>query len=126
MKLQARCENCKAYLSFHANVADRFELARKRGEKIDLSCLHCGTKKAFKMNEIKAVENKFLSIAGLLIFLGGTVGLFAYLWPYFFKTSYIYAIAGLIGVLTIPFLIYQAINHGQENKVQYFNSKRYG
>ncbi|WP_340152827.1 hypothetical protein [uncultured Marivirga sp.] len=126
MKLQARCDNCKAYLLFHANVSDRFELARKRSDNIELKCSNCGTNKTYKVNEIRAVENKILSLLDVLIFLAGTIGLFAYLWPFFFKILYIYTIAGLVGALTIPFLIYQAINHGRENKVQYFNSKRYG
>jgi hypothetical protein len=126
MNLQARCKNCRSFIAFQATVKDRFELARKRGEKIDLKCRSCGTKDTYDVNDIKAVESKFIAIVALLLFLCGTTALFIYLWPYFFATSYIYAISGMIGILTIPFLVFQAINHGQLNRVQYFNTKRHG
>jgi len=126
MRLYAKCENCKSEINLRATASDRFKLATKRGEKIDLTCNSCETVGTYHVNDIIAERSKTVIIVALLIFLGGTTGIFIYLWPYFFRTSYIYAISGLTGVLTIPFLVYQAINSGQENRVKYFNTKRYG
>ena len=126
MKIYAQCKNCRSEINFRANASDRFVLARKFGERIDLNCNSCGTKKQYHLNELKAEESRFISIIAMLIFLGGTTAIFVYLWPYFFRTSYVYAVSGLLGVLTMPFLVYQAINHGQSNKVKYFNTKQYG
>ena len=126
MRLYTKCKNCKSEINFKTTASDRFVLARKRGERIDLNCTSCGTGKQYHVNDIKAEESNIMSLFALFIFLGGTIGLFIYLWPYFFRTSYIYAVSGLIGVLTIPFLIYQAISSTQAHRVNYFNSKQFG
>ncbi|SEJ82405.1 hypothetical protein SAMN05192553_12015 [Cyclobacterium xiamenense] len=67
-----------------------------------------------------------VGIISVLIFLGGTTALLFYLWPYIFQISSVYAISGAVGILMIPFMVYQTINSGQANKVKYFNAKRYG
>ncbi|WP_339924088.1 hypothetical protein [uncultured Cyclobacterium sp.] len=126
MKIYTKCAKCRSEIVLKTNASDRFVLAKKIGETIDLSCKSCGTNKKYHVKEMKAEESKIVGFISLLIFLGGTSGIFFYLWPYFFRTSYIYAISALIGVLTVPFLIYQAINFGQSNKVKYFNAKQYG
>lgn len=125
MNLYTHCKNCKFEIDFSISARDRFVLARKLGEQIDLNCNSCGTWKQYHVNEIKAEENKIISLMALLILFGGTIGIFIYLWRYIFNSSGVLAVAGLLGVLTIPFLVYQAINSSQSNKVDYFNSKKY-
>lgn len=126
MRLCTKCTNCKFEIKFRAIASDRFKLAKKLGKHINLNCKSCGAPNTFHVNDIKAEESAIVSIVALIIFLGGTTSLFIYIWPYFFKSSYLYIVSGLIGILTVPFLVYQALNSGNANRVQYFNKKKYG
>ena len=126
MRLYTNCINCKSEINFRTTASDRFVLVKRRGEQIKLNCESCGTTKEYHVNNLKAEESKIVGIISFLIFLGGTTALLFYLWPYIFQISSVYAISGAVGILTIPFFVYQAINSGQANKVKYFNTKRYG
>ncbi|GAA5039323.1 hypothetical protein GCM10011506_38390 [Marivirga lumbricoides] len=126
MNLQAKCKNCNSFIYFRAPVSDRFELARKRGDKLNLKCNTCNADKVYNLNDVKAIESKLMAILALLLFIFGTIGLFIFIWPYFFQTGNIYVITGLISLLTIPFLIYQSITSGDAERIRYFNAKYYG
>ena len=109
MILSTKCKSCRTPIKFKARVSDRFDLAKKRGDKIELRCTSCGASKAYHVNDIKAQENKVFGILGLIIFLGGTTIIVMYFWPYVFQTSYIYAISAIIGIASVPFVIQQLI-----------------
>lgn len=126
MRLYTNCINCKTEINFRITASDRFVLAKKQGERIKLNCKSCGTTKEYHVNDLKAEESRVVGIISVLIFLGGTTVLLIYLWPYIFQISSVYAISGAVGILTIPFIVYQTINLGQVNRVKYFNAKRYG
>ncbi|MGL1889711.1 MAG: hypothetical protein OCD76_24570 [Reichenbachiella sp.] len=78
------------------------------------------------MNDINAEENQRTRLLSLAIFIGGTICLFIYILPYISEMANIYAISGFVGILTIPFLVYQGINSTHSGNVRYFNSKKYG
>ena len=125
MKLYTNCKNCKEEIQFSVLARDRFALAKKRGEKIDLNCRSCGTRKTYHVNEIKAEEKKSIQVLAGLILLFGTIGLFFFLWPILLKSS-VLVVGGLIGILTVPFLVYKFLNEDERNRVDYFNTKDYG
>ena len=126
MKLYTYCVNCKSEINLLTNATDRFVLARKKGERIKLNCSTCETSNDYHVNDLKAEEGKTLGIIAIFILFGGTTVVLIYLWPYIFQLTSVYAISGSVGILTIPFLVFQAINSGKEMRVRYFNSKRYG
>lgn len=126
MRLYTKCSNCRSKLSFKENAPDRFVLAKKRGEKFKLNCHSCSKEVPIDLNDVKAEENKLLYTILLLLSVFATITILIYLWPYVFRTSWIYAIANLIGIVVIPHMFYQAYLIAQRNKVRYFNTKRYG
>ncbi|MEQ8534877.1 MAG: hypothetical protein RIB86_23695, partial [Imperialibacter sp.] len=96
------------------------------GERIQLVCDSCGSTGRYHVNEIKAEISKIVAVIAGAIFLGGTAGTLFFVWDYLFEKANIYAISGLIGLATIPFIFYQGINRHQTGRVTYFNTKRYG
>ena len=126
MRLVVKCTNCRQRISFSKPVKDRFALAKKFGQSVELSCTKCNSIYNYEVNDIKAEESKITALIALVTTLVASISLFIYLWPYFFETSYIYAISGLIGALVVPSLFYQAFNFSVNQRVKYFNSKRYG
>ena len=105
---------------------DRFKLAKKVGEKLDLQCKSCGSKQRTKMNDIKAEENKVMSLIASGIFFLGTIALLILIWDYLLVLLGAYAVSSLLGVLVIPFMVYQAMNSSQRERINYFNVKIYG
>lgn len=126
MRLFTYCKNCREDIYFNVMARDGFVLAKKRGTQIHLNCDNCGTRKQNHANEIDAVENKGLRLTALIILIGGTIGIFIYLWQLFFRSSNVYEISGLVGILTIPFLIYHAIITSDMSRIKYFKRKHYG
>ena len=126
MKLQTKCKHCREYLFIKYRAADRFELAKKIGKNPELQCNYCNETHKYNLNEIKAVPNKILLLIASAIFLIGTGLTIYFLWDYFFKTSDIYSIAVLAGMIGFPYLIYEAINSIHRQKINYFNSKTFG
>jgi hypothetical protein len=125
MRLYTTCIHCKAEIRLVVAAKDRFVLARKRGEEIDLTCMSCGIRKHYHVNAIKAEQKKSVLILAAVILLFGTFGLFLYLWPILLRSSVLVS-AGLFGLLTVPFLIYKFLNDDERNRVKYFNIKKYG
>jgi len=74
------------------------------------------------VNKIKATESKISQIIGLTIFIIGTPLVFLWIWDYIFQFAYIYLIAGLVGVIGVPFMIYSVIEREQRKKVRQFNN----
>ncbi len=126
MKLYTRCQNCKEDIYFTSFSSDRFQLARKRGNLIFLDCKSCGTKASYEPNAIFAEESKGIGWAAAIILIGGTIGLFMFVWKYITRTTDVWAIANFAALLGVPFLVYQAITKTQRDRVRYFNTKQYG
>lgn len=109
-------------IRFSSWESDRVELSKSKGAKIELICKNCGLKDIYHVNRIKATENKIAQIIGLTIFLVGTPMVILWIWDYIFRFTYIYVIAGLIGMIGVPFMIYSAIEREQRKKVRQFNN----
>ena len=58
MKLYTRCSKCRHEINFSARVSDRFGLAAKMGEKVELKCTSCTTLGKYHVSDIKAELQK--------------------------------------------------------------------
>lgn len=83
MKLYTYCTKCKSEIGFNLRAKDRFTLAKKHGEEIQLTCNNCSSRKYYHVNDIKAEESKAVGMVSLFSFLTGTAVIFILLWPYF-------------------------------------------
>jgi hypothetical protein len=122
MRLYTNCHNCKKEIRFSSWESDRVELSKSKGDKIELTCKNCVQKDLYHINRIKATESKVAQIIGLIIFLVGTPLVFIWIWDYIFQFAYIYVIAGLVGMIGVPFMIYSVIEREQRKKVRQFNN----
>lgn len=122
MRLYTNCQNCKEEIRFSSREPDRVELSRSKGNELELTCRHCSETNLYHLNRIKATENKIALLIGLVIFFVGTPLTIFLIWDYLFRFTYIYVIAGLVGLIGIPFLIYSIIEKEQEKKVRLFNN----
>ena len=125
MKLYTRCSKCREEINFSAWVSDRFGLAAKMGEKIELKCIKCNTTAKYHVNDIKAEKNRRIALTASFILLVGTAGIVYFIWDYIFRIANIYAISAFIGVIGIPMFFFQAINSEHEHKVRLFNMYEY-
>jgi uncharacterized membrane protein YuzA (DUF378 family) len=121
MKLYTNCTHCSKEITFSCWEPDRVELSKAKGEEIELSCKSFLRTDSYHVNSINATESKLAQIVGLLIFLLGTPLIIYCLWDYMFRSSYIYAIAGLAGIITVPFMIYSVMEKEEREKVRNFN-----
>lgn len=124
MKLIANCNNCNKDISFTSLKKDRVELAKQKGDNIELNCKQCTHTDSYHVNKIYANESRLLSLVAAFIFLFGMPLAFYFIWDFLFQFSQIYVIAGMIGITVFPFIIYSIIEKEQRNKVQRFNCYR--
>ncbi len=122
MRLYTNCHNCKKEIRFSSWESDRVELSKSKGDKIELTCKSCRQIDFYHINTINATENKIARIIGLIIFLVGTPLTLLWNWDYIFQSTYIYVIAGLVGFICVPFMIYSLIEREQRKKVSQFNN----
>lgn len=121
MKLVTSCKNCSQEIKFYSRAINRPRLVQKRGEEFELKCQHCKATCKYHVDEVSAEENKSILIVALVVFFLGTPLIVYLTWGYLFRLANIYAIGGLVGVITIPFLIFTVINKSQEEKARNFN-----
>jgi len=121
MILYTNCHNCKKEVRFSAWESDRVELSKSKGDKIELTCNNCGQTDFYHLNKIIATESKISQIIGLAIFIIGTPLTIYFIWDYFFRFTYIYVIASLIGFIGVPYMVYSVLKREQKKKVRLFN-----
>ncbi len=122
MRLYTNCHNCNKEIRFSRWESDRGELSKSIGNKIELTCRICGHKDFYHLNRINATESKITQIIGLTIFLAGTPLVLIWIWDYLFQFTYIYMIAGLVGIIIVPFMVYSVVESEQRKKVRQFNN----
>ena len=118
MRLYTYCHKCKKKIRFSSWESDRVELSKSKGERIELTCKNCGYKGFYHVNSVKAIESKSLQIISLTVYFLGTPLMLIWFWDYILRFTYIYVIAGLIGLLGVPFMLYSVIEREEkeENK----------
>ena len=121
MILFTNCKSCKSEISFRKLFSDRVEFKKLVGDSLELTCKSCNKTDKYRTDNVKAKESKLALLIAFLIFLIGTPILLLFLWDYFFKVNYFYAMLGLFLPLTIPSTIYLIINRNERLKVRLFN-----
>jgi len=122
MRLYTNCNNCKKEIRFSSWESDRVELSKSKGNNIELTCSNCQHQDFYHVNRINAIESKIAQIIGLTIFLVGTPLMFLWIWDYMIQFTYIYVIAGLVGIIGVPFMIYSVFEREQRKKIRQFNN----
>ena len=126
MRLQTRCQSCGEFIRFKERGRDRFELVKKRGVELNLSCNMCNRTLPYHVNDIKAIANKPLMLFAGLIFVLGTCLMIAYVSGLMIRFTNVHVVSSLAGFIIVPYFIYEAINQAIRQKVSYFNDKKYG
>ena len=126
MKLRVNCKSCRKSIPLHSKAKDRFALAEIVGENFEVQCLKCTNISVYHVNDVKAYPSHWFTLLLLFVLTGGPVLIFVFTWEYFLRISNVYVIAILIGLLLVPYFIYEAFNNTVKNKVNYFNVKQYG
>jgi len=124
MTLTVSCKSCRQVIRFSEWVSDRLQLARKKGENIEIKCKTCGQTNKYHVDDIKADNNKALTIFNSVIFLLGTPLLVYIIWRNIGQANYPYAVAGLLGGGLIPIYIYITISKSQRDRQNMFNRHR--
>jgi len=119
MRLYSNCHNCKSEIRLSIVEPDRVELSKRKADKVELTCNQCRQTDFYHVNETRATESKIAQTVGLLIFIIGTPLTFYFIWDYIFRFAYIYIIAGLIGLIGVPIMIYSIIEKEQKKKSVY-------
>ena len=122
MKLYTNCHNCKKEIRFSIWTSDRVELSNSKGDKINLTCKHCGQKGLYHVNEIKATESKIGQIIALVIFIVGTPLTLLFVGDYIFQFNSVYGAAALGGLIGVPLIVYSIIDKDQRKRVRQFNN----
>ncbi len=108
MKLLSKCIGCNENIKIKSFATNRPDLERDLGEKITVSCKKCHRKQTVHPNEVRAVENPFMTLFGLAMGILITVLLWGML--------------GAIGTISmgIPAMIFAS----ETKAVKTFNSYR--
>lgn len=124
MKLESKCPKCQKSIYLTTSDSDRAQLSMSKGKIIEVKCNSCSELSQIHVNEFSAVESKFAMLMALIAFvLGSTIMVYVAL-NFAFDFGNIYAIAGVISVIGIPFMIYSVFEKEQRNKIRQFNNYR--
>lgn len=126
MNLQTRCTSCGEFIRFKKRAVDRFELANKIGDRVELTCKYCNSAKRYNLNDIKAKPNKLIGLFAALILVVGTAVALIFVLGFINKWTNPHGLESIIGLIGIPFSIYAGITYSQRQRVNYFNAKKYG
>ena len=121
MKLIATCNHCSEKISLKNSVNDRAELAREIGETFQLTCEGCSTKNQYHINDIKAKENKIISVIAFGIFFFGTAFIGYLLKNYLFMPNNPYNVLAIGGLLLIPSAVYGILTKQERDNARRFN-----
>lgn len=91
------------------------------GESINLTCKKCRKNDKYLVDNFEARKNKISLLIPLIVFAIGTPLLFIYLWDFFFRTNYIYAIVGLLTPILIPGIVLRIMTSNDQKRVSSFN-----
>lgn len=120
MRIGTSCNSCDSSIYIEEKARNRYELSKKVGENINLTCPKCGEKDNYHLRDVVA-ENNFLSKLVFPISLIVSVLSIVILWK--FGTD-IYSFQLIPTVLVMISMIATAINFNDQEKVKYFNAYR--
>ena len=125
MRLTAICPSCGAAVPIKTRAKDRYQLARKLGAPLKVTCPSCQNHCEFSPNAIKAKEDKRLMAVVLVLSLIAA----------FFIVRFVLGLMNEYGNLSIliygvvliflPLSVYHGIFNLESSKADYFNWYRY-
>jgi hypothetical protein len=118
MKLFTRCPYCKKETSFFAFVSDRAMLSKEKGNPFQLTCKSCNSDFACEIDKVYAKNSKIALIIGLAVLILGIPFSFILLNDIIKDTGYV---VFSVGMIAVPFAIYQIINNQDRKRVESFN-----
>ncbi|MCZ4409463.1 hypothetical protein O3Q51_11630 [Cryomorphaceae bacterium 1068] len=121
MNLRATCKTCGEDVRTRTWIADRVELARTKGEYLDLTCKKCSSTDKYHVDSLYAQPSRFTQITAFTVFVIGTPLILLLLWETLWKIKWIYAILVLAGLLLVPVTIYGLILKDDRMRVSSFN-----
>jgi hypothetical protein len=121
MKLTTKCNKCGQEVKTKTWSSDRVELARSKGEYLELTCKNCNTTGKYHVDSLSASPSRFTQIVAFLIFILGTPTLIYFIWEPLWTLTWSYAILAIAGLLLIPVTVYGLILKDDQRRVSSFN-----
>ena len=78
MKLQYYCSSCKRTNDFRPKAATRGDLQMQIGDEAQVNCKNCGNREKKHLNNIHAVVNNNIILAGVALGIMATISLWNY------------------------------------------------
>lgn len=125
MKLITTCINCKHELKIRTYAQDRVQLARQKGDQIELTCSYCNATQKYPVDEFSAVPNRLLQAIAPVSFLIGTPLIIWLIWDVIWRLTLSYAILVASGLFLLPVIIYGLILKNDRTRVNAFNRHRF-
>ena len=121
MKLTTKCNKCGQEIKTKTWSSDRVELARTKGEYLELTCNICNMADKYHVDSLSASPSRLAQIVALLIFIVGTPVLLFFIWEPLWTLTWSYAILAIAGLLLIPVTVYGLILKDDQRRVSSFN-----
>ena len=121
MKLTTKCNKCGQEIKTKTWSSDRVELARTKGEYLELTCNNCNTTDKYHVDSLSASPSRLAQIVSFLIFIIGTPTLLFFNWEPLWALTWSYAILAIAGLLLIPVTVYGLILKDDQRRVSSFN-----
>lgn len=119
MKLTTKCNKCGNQVKTSTWSNDRAELARSKGEYLELSCNNCNTVEKYHVDNLFASPSRLAQIVAFLIFILGTPILLFFIWEPLWTLTLSYAIIAIAGLLLLPITVWIDIK-GRSKKSKFF------
>lgn len=121
MKVVTKCFRCEAEISKQIFTADRGELEREVGKKIELRCKQCLEFGEYHLNDLRAEPNKVLLLIALIGFLILTPFIFYFLSDFIFSGTFLHRLLSIFSVGTVPVSVLMIIQKNERKRTESFN-----
>jgi hypothetical protein len=121
MNVYVPCHSCGQKIRRWIWAGTRVDLARQKGEQVELDCGACRTRSLYHVDDVKAKASKLAQVTALLIFLVGTPLTLLFLWHPLLSLSWSYAMVIIGGLILVPVTVYALMIRDDNNRVSTFN-----
>jgi len=121
MNIHVTCHSCGHEISKWVWLGTRVDLARQKGEQVELECRACHGRSRYHVDDFKAKASKFAQVSAFLIFLLGTPLTLIFLWHPLLSLSWSYAMVIIGGLIMVPVTVYALMIRDDNNRVSSFN-----
>jgi hypothetical protein len=121
MNVYVNCHSCGHEISKWVWAGTRVDLARQKGEQVELACGTCQGRSRYHVDDFKAKASKVAQVSALLVFLVGTPLTLVFLWHPLLSLSWSYAMVIIGGLIMVPVTVYSLMIKDDNNRVSTFN-----